>query len=97
MQARKSIWRILFLIVALIAALASSVPAQNSQLGKVEFQTSGSEKAQAHFLRGLAALHSFWYEEALEAFRESSKIEPHQRTRDCRTRSLSEAGSPESC
>jgi len=50
--------------------------AQESQLGKVEFQTSGSEKAQAHFLRGLAALHSFWYEEALEAFRESTKVEP---------------------
>lgn len=50
--------------------------AQTSDLGKVEFPTSGSEKAQAHFLRGLAALHSFWYEEALEAFRESTKAEP---------------------
>ena len=27
-------------------------------------------------MRGLAALHSFWYEEALEAFRESTKVEP---------------------
>jgi Tfp pilus assembly protein PilF len=76
MRTRKSSWRILLLIVALIADLASSVPAQNSQLGKVEFETSGSAKAQAHFLRGLAALHSFWYEEALEAFREATKIEP---------------------
>jgi len=50
--------------------------AQESKLGRVEFPTSGSEKAQAHFLRGLAALHSFWYEEALEAFRESTKVEP---------------------
>lgn len=65
-----------FLLVVLIAVLAMSATAQNSQLGKVEFPTSGSEKAQAHFLRGLAALHSFWYEEALEAFRESTKIEP---------------------
>ncbi|MGH9883489.1 MAG: hypothetical protein ACRD6N_18860, partial [Pyrinomonadaceae bacterium] len=71
------------LVVVLIAALTSialaqafRVTAQNSQLGKVEFQTSGSEKAQAPFLRGLAALHSFWYEEALEAFRESTRIEP---------------------
>ena len=54
----------------------SSLYAQESQLGKVEFPTSGSEKAQAHFLRGLAALHSFWYEEAAEAFRESTKVEP---------------------
>ena len=66
----------LFLLAVLIAVLAVSVSAQNSQLGKVEFPTSGSEKAQAHFLRGLAALHSFWYEEALEAFREATAIEP---------------------
>src|SRR5262252_5738055 len=53
-----------------------NVRAQTSQLGNVNFPTSGSEKAQAFFLRGLAALHSFWYEEALEAFRESTKAEP---------------------
>src|SRR5262245_14103251 len=46
-----------------------------SKLGKVDFPTSGSEAAQTHFLRGVAALHSFWYEEALEAFRESTKID----------------------
>src|SRR2546425_11002374 len=65
-----------FLLAVLIAALTVSVSAQSSQLGKVEFPTSGSEKAQAHFLRGLAALHSFWYQEALEAFREATTIEP---------------------
>lgn len=65
-----------FLLIVLTATLAMSVSAQNSQLGKVDFPTSGSEKAQANFLRGLAALHSFWYEEALEAFRESTRIEP---------------------
>jgi tetratricopeptide (TPR) repeat protein len=64
------------LILIAISLCALSVTAQESQLGRVEFQTSGSEKAQAHFLRGLAALHSFWYEEALEAFQESTKIEP---------------------
>ncbi|HSK64105.1 MAG TPA: hypothetical protein VK893_09695 [Pyrinomonadaceae bacterium] len=64
-------------IVCLICVICGSkLYAQESQLGRVEFQTSGSEKAQAHFLRGLAALHSFWYEEALEAFRESTKVEP---------------------
>ena len=65
-------WRSLVLAVT----ITFSVSAQESQLGRVEFPTSGSEKAQAHFLRGLAALHSFWYEEALEAFRESTKVEP---------------------
>ena len=65
----------LFLLVAITACVAS-VRAQESQLGRVEFKTSGSEKAQAHFLYGLAALHSFWYEEALDSFRESTKVEP---------------------
>ncbi len=70
-------WRLRFpVVLALMAALTTTALAQNPQLGRVEFQTSGSEKAQAHFLRGLAALHSFWYEEALEAFRESTRIEP---------------------
>ena len=65
------------LILAIfVGVLALSVNAQESQLGRVEFATSGSEKAQAHFLRGLAALHSFWYEEAIEAFQESTKVEP---------------------
>jgi tetratricopeptide (TPR) repeat protein len=73
---RRPEWRRLFLLIVLIAALAGSVSAQNSQLGNVKFETSGSEKAQASFLRGLAALHSFWYEEALDAFRESTKIDP---------------------
>src|SRR5215210_6046075 len=65
-------WRSLILAIM----LSFIVTAQESQLGRVEFPTSGSEKAQAHFLRGLAALHSFWYEEALDAFRESTKVEP---------------------
>ena len=73
MQAPK---RTFFLIVAVIAVLAVSASAQNSQLGKVEFETSGSAKAQAHFLRGLAALHSFWFEEAQDAFREATNIDP---------------------
>lgn len=50
--------------------------AQQSQLGRVEFPTSGSKAAQTYFLRGLAALHSFWYEEALEAFRDSTRLDP---------------------
>ncbi|HLM24504.1 MAG TPA: hypothetical protein VK274_05565 [Pyrinomonadaceae bacterium] len=66
----------LIVVVSMVAVYALSVSGQESQLGRVEFPTSGSEKAQAHFLRGLAALHSFWYEEAIEAFQESTKVEP---------------------
>jgi len=56
--------------------IATCSSAQQSQLGKIDFPTSGSAKAQAHFLRGVAALHSFWFEEALDAFRESTRVEP---------------------
>ena len=63
-------------MLVLMSAFTLGLKAQNSQLGKVQFPTSGSAPARLHFLRGLAALHSFWYEEALEAFRESTRIEP---------------------
>src|SRR4026208_112800 len=63
-------------IAFIILMLAPGVSAQQSQLGRVVFPTSGSEKAQAHFMRGLAALHSFWFEEALDEFRESTTIDP---------------------
>jgi tetratricopeptide (TPR) repeat protein len=63
----------LFVFAAVFAA-ASSLP---SNLGKIEFPTSGSKEVQRHFLRGVAALHSFWYEEALAAFRHSTKVDPN--------------------
>jgi hypothetical protein len=66
----------LVLVICSFCVLTLSVHAQDSQLGKVEFPTSGSQKAQTLFLRGLGALHSFWYEEALDAFREATKAEP---------------------
>jgi len=63
-------------VITVLGLVAFGVRAQESQLGRVEFPTSGSAKAQQHFLRGLAALHSFWYEEAIEAFRESTNVDP---------------------
>src|ERR1700752_3588201 len=60
----------------LILLLGTSPALGQSKLGKVGFPTSGSPEAQAYFLRGVAALHSFWFEEALDAFRESTRAEP---------------------
>jgi tetratricopeptide (TPR) repeat protein len=76
LEARENIKSSLALMVLIISALSLNATAQQSQLGKVVFPTSGSPQAQVHFLRGLAALHSFWFEEALDEFRESTKIEP---------------------
>jgi tetratricopeptide (TPR) repeat protein len=47
-----------------------------TKLGTVSFPTSGKGKAQEHFLRGVAALHSFWYSEALSAFKQSNEDDP---------------------
>ena len=65
-----------FIVLFLLAGAAAHASSSTSRLGKIEFATSGSEEAQKHFLHGVAALHSFWYKEALEAFRQSTKIEP---------------------
>ena len=67
---------LLLLVVCAGTASGAGPGIQESQLGKVEFPTSGSDHAQSHFLRGVAALHSFWYEEALEAFRAATKADP---------------------
>jgi hypothetical protein len=73
---------LLVLVAFAMVMLAACATAQQLEsatlgnLGTVDFPTSGSEKAQVHFLQGVAALHSFWYEVALEAFRESTKTEP---------------------
>lgn len=55
---------------------SSSGTASLGRLGSIEFPASGSAEAQPHFLRGVAALHSFWYEEAIDAFRRSTAIDP---------------------
>ena len=46
------------------------------KLGEIEFPTSGSGVAQNHFITGVAALHSFWYPEALQEFQNSTKADP---------------------
>jgi hypothetical protein len=41
----------------------------------LDFPTSGSPPAQAHFLQGVAALHSFWYPVALEEFHHPNRAQ----------------------
>ena len=63
---------------ALITFLATLVlPAgAGAQVGSVSFPNSGSEEAQAPFLRGLALLHNFEYGTAAAAFREAQELDP---------------------
>jgi hypothetical protein len=65
---------VVFLALAPVLTCAETSP--ETKLGKIDFPTSGSGAAQQYFLRGVAALHSFWYEEALTAFRQSTKTDP---------------------
>ena len=55
--------------------LLSSVQSQPA-LGRIVFPNSGNAAAQAEFLRGVAWLHSFMYEDAIDAFRAAQKIDP---------------------
>lgn len=65
-------WLALLLLCGSLATQAASL-----RLGDVEFPTSArSQEAQQHFVRGLAALHSFWYPVAREAFQQAAKVEP---------------------
>jgi hypothetical protein len=72
LRIHKAVVRTLFVSLILVVGIS----AQQSKLGTVDFPTSGSPGAQTHFLRGLAALHSFWFDEALDEFRKSTAIEP---------------------
>ena len=55
-------------------ALAQSAP---STVGEVSFPNSGSRAAQSDFLRGLAQLHNFEYEDAAKHFRRAEEIDPN--------------------
>ncbi len=61
-------------LLALAFVLAAG--SASAQLGTISFPNSGKPEAQAAFLRGVAALHSFWYDEAAAAFREAESIDP---------------------
>ena len=63
-------------VLSVLSVLLVLSPARAADLGRVDFPTSGKPEAQAHFLRGVAALHSFWYDEAADAFREAQKTDP---------------------
>src|SRR5271155_2754827 len=46
------------------------------QLGTVHFRVSCTPEAQKTFAKGVALLHSFWYEEAEKTFLDAEKRDP---------------------
>ena len=58
------------------SAAAPQADGWTLDVGFLEFPTSGSEEAQRHFLRGVAILHSFGYEQAIEEFQRAQELDP---------------------
>jgi hypothetical protein len=61
---------------ALVVALAAPASAQLENVGTLSFPTSGSPKAQQHFLRGVAILHSFGWKQAIAEFKLAQQAQP---------------------
>ncbi|MBI4468002.1 MAG: tetratricopeptide repeat protein [Acidobacteria bacterium] len=69
---------LLALLSVLLGFLSFTVQiaAQSTDLGRIDFPTSGAAEAREHFLRGVLLLHSFEYDDAREEFRKASKLDP---------------------
>jgi tetratricopeptide (TPR) repeat protein len=67
--------RFVVFVSAAALAFAGRVVTQPS-LGRISFPTSGAAPAQAPFVRGILLLHSFEYDDAIEAFRQAQRIDP---------------------
>ena len=66
------------LLPALIACATGLVAAQvREPLGTISFPNSGAPSAQGDFIRGVAWLHSFGYEDAIAAFRAAQAKDPN--------------------
>src|SRR5215472_11915322 len=68
----------LFVSSLFLALFPLSAPRALAQqdVGEVSFVNSGPAAAQADFLRGLAQLHNFEYDDAAEHFRKAQQIAP---------------------
>jgi len=63
-------------LIAVFAVMAVPAAAQFDNVGSIDFPTSVTGEAQQHFLRGVAVLHSFGWEQAQEQFQAAQEIEP---------------------
>jgi hypothetical protein len=64
------------LILALFLIQTSVVITHAQELGNIVFPNSGSNAAQADFLTGVKALHSFQFDDARFAFERAQKADP---------------------
>jgi len=81
---KRIVWLLLFSFLFTFAAFADDDQGHHhhedlneTQLGTVHFPISCSASVQKPFERGVALLHSFWYEEAEKEFLQIAKDDPH--------------------
>ena len=77
-------WLLLFSLLCALTTLADDEDKDHhhealteTQLGTVHFPVSCDPAVQKPFARGVALLHSFWYEEAEKEFIQIAKDDPH--------------------
>ena len=69
---------VILALLALVPAMAVAAQDEPStNIGDIDFPNSGAEAAQPSFLRGVAALHNFWFDEAAEEFKNAQEIDPN--------------------
>jgi len=84
---KRILWILIFLLLALSTMAGNALADDNqghhhealtsAQLGTVAFPVSCDPSVQKPFERGVALLHSFWYEEAEKEFQQISANDPH--------------------
>ena len=67
---------IVFLMGSFLMGCSQSTNTNVSSFGNISFVNSGSPEAQAAFLSGVKALHSFQFDGARIAFEEAQSIDP---------------------
>ena len=65
-----------FMLISFLVGIIPPASAQFDNVGSIIFPTSESGEAQQSFLRGVAILHSFGWEQAQEQFQRAQEIAP---------------------
>ena len=73
-----TVWSTAAFATLILASVADppAAQAQFEDVGVITFPTSATGEAQAHFLRGVAILHSFGWKQAREQFHAAQAIDP---------------------
>ena len=70
--------RNVFIALLITVPTIAMTPKQSStNIGNIVFPNSGAPRAQEAFLRGVAALHNFWFDESADEFKQAQQLDPN--------------------